>query len=605
MGLKHNILQLIRRNESVLEGVPNRVFEQIHENVRYLSDVIEAAATGSTIFARSVSVEADALVGMPVYYNPDTQQFERALGATRTDATTGLLLTAPSADVWGVVHTKHNSTLADLLLYGYASLDISNAVDVAVAAGTYYLSGVTAGKMTRSRPPLAVPVLRSDGAGNVFVCPNVVDFLDRHVHYHFSLSVVPAGETTPPSPGGRHSITDADDDLPGWLPADHASFDGKAPAGAAFGYNLAAHPQLLAVWPPLPTGNAQLVWDKGLSIDVGGTNVPLGSSGLCVIDRHGVWWMSDCYGDVPWPVDYDSSSPESYSDSASVECPRHLDMRLDLWFSRVNFATDVTSVTSLRSNDARVKVRCYGTDDLASTGDLEVTLDFSMSVTDEDALGGQVLKELNDGNTFKRGWAVEGIYSESENVTVTGTHSRPLDPDDEDSQEIQQGVVQIEVAPASVLELPTELVRLDGVSEEYLFDLMYLAFAQGEQSALRGKIRVPTDIGIASPQLALRLRILGRTAGTLPDLTVTARRVARNDPADTPLALPTSGSEFTVDIDTGVSLVTTNTYVEAESEPFEVAAGDLVFFSIERSDSDGYNGEVGMLQMTGSLTGAS
>ena len=47
-------------------------------------------------------------------------------------------------------------------------------------------------------------------------------------------------------------ITDADDNLAGWLPADHASFNGKAPHGAQFGYNFKQHSSLANSWPPLP-----------------------------------------------------------------------------------------------------------------------------------------------------------------------------------------------------------------------------------------------------------------------------------------------------------------------------------------------------------------
>lgn len=602
MALRHDILQLIQRGEPVIEGVPNRVFQQLDDNIRQLADIIEAANAGSTIYARAVTVEAEASVGMPVYFNPATARFERALAATQTDAATGLLVTTPGSQVWGVVSAKTNPTLADLLLYGYAPLDISPAVDTAVAAGTWYLSGVTPGKLTGNRAPLSVAVLRSDGAGNVFVSPSVVDFIDRHVHYHFSLHAAPAGDTAPPAPGGRHEIADADDSLPGWLPAGHASFDGRAPAGAAFGYNLAAHPALQGVWPPLPAGNAHLAWDKGLDKDVGGTAVPLGLEGLCVIDRNGIWWLSDCAGDVPWPEGYDTSSPDSYSDSTDVECPRHLNMTLDLWFTRVNFATDVTAVTSLRTRDSRILLRCYGTSDPAATGDVEIALDFAMAITGEAALGGQVLKNLSGGNHFERGWAVEGLFTNSNQVALSGSHTRRYTPGDDATPLVHQGLVEVAVTPPGSLELPVELYRLDSVSTEYLFDLMYLGFPAGEQTSLRGKIQVPADIGVGDPQLALRLRVLGRTVGTLPELTVTARRVPRNVIASTPLPLPTSGSEFAVVIDTGLTLSATNQYIEATSSPFDVVAGDLVFFTVERSDGDGYNGEVGLLQATGRLT---
>lgn len=601
MTLPYNVLSLIRRGESVVEGVPNRVFFQIDANVRHLADLLDATSAGAAVFARGVTVEADAAVGMPVFFDPADVRFERGLAATVTEAGTGLLVPAPSAGVWGVVFSKAGATLADLLVYGYAPLDLAAAVDGEVAAGVYYLSPTTPGKLTRARPALAVPVLRADGQGNVVVCPAVVDFLDRHVHYHFSLHALPAGDTSPPAPGGRHEITSPDAALPGWLPAGHASFGGHAPAGASFGYNLAAHPALQAAWPPLPAGNAQLVWDKGLSKDVGGTAVPLGADGLCVIDRYGIWWLSDCAGDVPWPADFNTGSLSSYSDSAGAECPRHLQMALDLWFTRVNFATDVTAVTSLHSADPRLKVYCYNTTSPASTGDLVLVLDLALSVVGSDALGGLVLKELQGGNLFTRGWVAEGLYAVSDNVVLASEHQRRLTPGDEDSPLLHQGPVGISVLPQSTLELPVDLYRLDGADQEYLFDLMYLGLPADQQTAVRGKVKVPDASGLQDPVLALRLRLLGRAAGSLPQLTVTARRVPRNDPGDA-LDLPTSAEEFAVTVDTTDALADANQYVEATSDAFAVADGDLLFFTVQREDGDGYNAEVGILSIVGILT---
>jgi hypothetical protein len=350
-----DFLRLIRTGEPVTAGVTNRAPAQIDRNVRYLWDVVQAAGIGSTVYARKVTVEAGAVPSVPVYYNGTTQRFERALAVASADPTTGVVETAASSHVFGLVTFKHNATLADVLLFGYAELDLSAAVAGTVVSGLYYLSGVTAGRLVRQRPPVSVPVCRVAGT-RVFVNPQLVDFLDRHTHYRFPLTCLPAGDHTPPVGGGRHVITNPDTDLPGWLPADHASFAGKAPAGAAFGYNFAAHSALANAWPPLPVSQSYLEWSKGLDGDVGFTGVP---GDLCVVNKDGLWWMSDCYGDVPWPAFWDTT-PGTGSSLTEVlgECPRDLYMELVLWFAKVNFATDNAVVTSLRSLDDRLLVRC-------------------------------------------------------------------------------------------------------------------------------------------------------------------------------------------------------------------------------------------------------
>lgn len=594
-----DFVRLVRAGEPVTAGVANRAPAAIDRNLRYLWDVVQAAGIGSTVFARKVTVEADAALGMPVYYNPDTQRFERALARVAADPATGVVETAASSQVVGVVAFKHGATLADLLLFGWADLDLAAAVAGPVAAGLYYLSGGTAGRLVRQRPPVSVPVLRVAGP-RVFVNPQLVDFLDRHTHYRFPLTCLPAGDHTPPVGGGRHVVENPDPDLPGWLPADHASFAGKAPAGAKFGYNFLAHSALANAWPPLPVSQSYLEWSKGLDGDVGFTGVP---GDLCVVNKDGVWWMSDCYGDVPWPAFWDTAPGEQTSLTEVLgECPRDLYMELVLWFTKVNFATDNTVVTSLRSLDRRLVVRCA--DGAAgSAGDLTIDLDLSLLVAPDLVRGATVLKGL-DGDTFTRGRVAEGVYARSENVTLTSDlPAVKRVPGDADSEDVYQGLVGIAVAPQSTLELPVLLTRLDGATEEFYQDVMYLELPAGDDTAFRSKLYVPTGTGLTSPALRLRLLLLGRSAGALPALTVTARRVPRPAAVLTGTALPLTAAEFAVTLTT-TATVTANQYVEAVSDPFEVAAGDTVYFWVRRAADDAYAGAVGVIQQTGVLSGA-
>jgi len=602
-------LQLIKRGDPVIEGSVNDPLVQLNQNVRYLYDLIKAATIGSTIFARQVTVEPGAVPGMPVYYNPATQRFERAVTSLETDLSSGVLRTSPSTNVWGVIYEKFDTTLADLLLYGYAPLDLTLAVDGPVVAGVYFLSGVTPGKMNVNRPPVAVPVLRSDGNGMVFVTPTLVDFFDRHIHYHFGLYCQPAGDTMPPAPGGRHIITNPDPNLVGWLPANHAVFNGLAPPGAVFGYNIKAHQQLNAAWPPLPAQNSYLEWNRGDNVILSGTplpfggGVPLGAGGMAIIDRNGLWWLTDCNGDCPWPATLDTAFPNVSSQSLG-ECPYTPDMRMDLWFTRINFATDTTAVTSLRSIDPRIKVLCLQTGLPATAGDLELMLDFSFLIQNDTAVGSLAFKELT-GNQFRRGRVVEGLLKGSPNVVLSSPVTRPVDPNNPLSATLYQDIVTVAVTPQNTLELDTQLVRLDSVTEEYYQNLMYLGFGATEQTSLRAKIHVPYDLVVPNPMLSLRFRVLGRNIGTTPQMTVTARRVPRpSTPLATLVPLPLLATEFPITINFQTTLVTANLCYEAESLPFAIAPGDIVFFSITRNAPDGYNGEIGLLQLVGAVSGA-
>ena len=589
MGFQE-LISLIQNGEAVNAGVTNRPLDQLNENIRYLRDLISMLNAGSAIFARDATVETDALVGMPVYYNGSNQRFERALAAAYTDTETGLLMTAVSSQVWGVVAAKTNATKADILLHGLSDIDLTQSAG-GNAAGRYYLSGTTPGGLSQQQPPVTVPVLLADGQGQVLVTPQTTDFLQDHKHHRFTLVCEPAGTHSPPLPGERHEITNADPDVEGWLPADHSSFAGKAPAGALFGYNLAASP-LGQIWPPTPLQSAYLEWNTGRDAEIGGTGVPLGLQGLAIIDANGIWWMSDCYGDVPWPLYLDTESQDSADSAVSEECPRLLEMSLTLWFTRMVFLTSGTVVTSLRAAaGSRLSLTCIQTGEAAVSGDLEIDLDLEFVQGADDTAGHLVFKSL-DGNNFLRGPVVEALQAGTSNVTLVSSAQDGSN---------HQGTVQLFVdTDAAGKELPVQQVRLDGVTEEYYQSVVALGFAAGRTSNFRGVIRVPSQLG-TNMNLQLRLRLMGRAAGTLPAMSLTYRRLSRPSAVlSAAVALPLADS--TLAISTNGVLASANQYVEALSSAFTVSPGDVVFFTLGRSDGDAYSGEVHVLDQVGVLS---
>ena len=593
----NEFINFVRDGEPVAAGVTNRPTQQLQQNINYLWEVLSASGLGSTIVIRRATVDASVKIGQPVYFSSSSKAFEQALATVASGTVDGHVVAAESAQVWGVVLQKLSSTLADILVSGYSALNLSEAVTGTVTAGLYYLSGSTPGKLVSTRTPVTIPVLRADGNGNVLVLPQFADFIDRHVHYKFDLVCQPAGSYTEPASGDPHSISVPDETLPGWLPAGHASFNGTAPAGAMFGYNLAAHPALKNVWPPLPASEAYLEFDRGTT---GFTGVPVGESGACIVNRYGIWWMSDCYNDVPWPTAYNSPGFSiSLSDPPDAECPRRTQMAMRIWFTKPSFATDTTVVTSLTSLDPRLVVTCVdGTP--ASVGALNVDLDLNFISTAGNT-GYQVLKEI-DGNSFKQGPVCEGLYTSSSAVTLSSPSRRRLIVGNTSSPWLYQGPVEISVVPTESREIEVQLIRLDGVEEQFYEDVTYLGFAAANESSIRCKLHVPSSTGFASPIISLKLRILGRAAGTLPALTVTARRLPKPS-AGSSLALPLTASEFAVTIVTTATLSGSNRYIEVSSTAFAVADGDTLLFTVQRN-SDAYAGEVGILQMTGILTSA-
>ncbi len=600
-------IQYIKQGEPVSPGTPNRAMRQIDQNAKYLWDVIQAAGIGSTVYARERTIESGAKIGMPVYYNPTTQQFERGLANVETDGATGQIMTSQSTQIWGIVAIKHNATLADLLLYGLADIDISEAlgnVGGDVAAGLYHLSNQTPGYLTSSRPPVSVPVLRSDGNGNVFVNPTFMDFLDNHRHYKFELETSPAGTHTQPAEGEVHVIASADDSLPGWLPADHAVFDGKAPVNAKFGYNLKEEGLLNDLWPPLPITSYDLEFQRVSIYEPNPRQImPLANSvldDLVIVDRNGIWWMSDCYDEVPWPTNLETNV--SQSESATVaDCPRDVVHRMILWFTKVNFSTEASVVTSLRSVDSRVKIYCRDTTKVGATGDLDIDLDLQLTLGDDDRRGYLVFKEL-EGNKIHLGPVCEGIYATSSNVLLTSELQTRLIPGDNESALVHHGLTSLGVLTEPTRELSSSLVRLDGATEE--FDpVLYLGLPDDTQTSFITKFDVPADVPVNS-QFAYRARILGRAAGNTPQLTVEYVLVSRPVAGlTTPLSV--SSVWMALAIDTVATLTAANQAVEATSNAFTVTPGDIVYIRVIRDPEDvgdGYSGELGIMQQTGVLT---
>ena len=758
-------IKFIKEGEPVAPGTPNRPLRQLDQNIQYLRDIIDAAHLGSTVYAREVTVESVAEVGMPVYWNINTGSFDRAIAKTETDPFTGFVRSAPSSEVWGIIAEKHAANNADLLLFGYADIDISAATDSSgvVPVGTYYLSGTNPGKLLIQRPSVTVAVVRSDGGGKVFVNPSFVDFLDNHQHYKFDLDMLPAGDTSPPfigvgtggdvpersasdAPPGInnpdiHVITNADTSLPGWLPADNAIFDSNAPAGAKFGYNLSADTKLDNMFPPVPVESVDVELlrssiyqnmgsfqqdisdafgtspattlaelnqltveflcpglENGDSVLVNAIGIgtaappvglafraymyPAGTAGeaskVCVtvnnttdssiviaeagiplrvtvfkgpknwklmklsgqvlddlvqVDRHGIWWMSNCYDQVPWPTDLDTDASASESDTG-YDCPRAAVPQMRLYFTKVNFATDNSVVSSLTSVDNRIKIYCAGSTTVDSVGDLDIDLDFDFTTT-ENTSGYQVLKsftETTEGQgVFTRGPIAEGIYTTTPNkVLLAGDiNSENAGPNNET---IYRGNVKVDLTTTPTQELASQLVRLNGVTEEH-DPLLYLGMTNEYATSYIVKFDIPADAPTVS-FFAYRMRIIGRAAGTLPQLTFTWQRTVRPTVTVTgktfsePVTAIRTGTPWSGTIDTTTvfsspsqtgtmptvgALDNANEIIETtdlwltemagdNGVGFPVEPGDVVYITVTRTKiGDSYTAELGIVQQTGLL----
>ena len=618
---QHNFRH-VTPGEPVNAGVVSRPDRALQDRTEYLRDRLDASALGQALFDVNATVAPDVLEGAPVYWNTTTQRYENALAAVEISPVTQTLVTSPSSDVVGLCGKKKAATLADIVLRGIVQLPaISNAVAGEVTAGRYYLSADQSGKLVKEKPPVSISVCYVQGPKDncadapwVVVMPQVRDFIEDHVHYRFELTARPAGEHDPVAAAniGTHEINNVDATLEGWLPADHVSFAGKAPTGAKFGYNLAEHIALSRVWPPLPMQAVALLWDKGID-RVGATEVPLGPDGLCVVNNDGIWWMSDCYGEVPWPATLDTviTSEESI---AAEECPRPEMMRLALVFLRLTFGNDKSVVTSLKpaANSPITVANCDGLPagpDNAFTGALELGLNMQFLVDSTEAVGGQAFKAITEEFKFQKGWVTEGVRLGAGPLVITGTRTRTLTSSEKtalglastDTSTIKQGIVTISYDDQLVeREISPQIIRLADTVERIYLDIPYIGFPDDQDAAMRVRLNVPASNLGPALQMKLRVQLFGRggtsvTPATLPAMTMSYRRLSR--PGTAGAVLPTADTSLT--FNSAVS-VTSDKALEIESAAFTIAEGDTVLVTLSRAgSSDGYAAEVGVLRMAG------
>jgi hypothetical protein len=607
-GVWINRIRHVSDGEAVNGAIDSRPTRALEGNGQYLKDRIDSAELGEAVCAYGETVEPDALVGMAVYRNNVTARYERALAAVTTDRKSGTLVPAPSSDCIGIVVFKWNATKADILLAGRRTVDISQAVAYAsppnsAPPGRYYLSAATPGMLVQQKPPVSVSVLVYTDDGIAIVQPIQRDFMEDHIHYRFRLYSQPAGLRSLVD-GGIVSIDTPDVTKYGWLPVDH--FDSSiVPTGAVFGYNLATHPELARVFPPIPPDAAAIFLDRGQN-HAGGTLIPMGPGGLCIVDRNGIWWMSDCAGDAPWPDAWVASDPQipplTYDPPPLVatdppECPRAEEFKIILSYTVMVFTTEKTVVTSLRPapNSPLVFTNCDGQD--ATTGDLCADLDLAFLVDTSEMIPGCVVFKELDNETFKQGYVVEGLKQGlgCSLISLSGL----VTPDG-----IYQGVVEVTLDTSSgERELPADLIRLAQTQERFHLDIPYIGFDPGRDTSLRMRFYVPTDGIPDSSQVAIRMQLLGRAGATLPSLGLSYRKLQRPPlPPWTPVNLPGLAAEVPLAIDTAKP-VGVDQYIEVQStDQIPVVKGDTILVTLTRLSTDGYVGEVGLMRPVGVLT---
>jgi hypothetical protein len=592
--------------EEVRQAIANRYPSQLDQRTLHLWERLNALQDSEALYLRRVALASTVLVGHAVYWHAAAQEYRSAIAALTANMA-GELLVADSAYAVGLVVGKENATRGDIIQMGaLKDFDFTNAIGTSGAtpaeAGAYYLSANTAGRLTKQRPPVGVYVAFLRGDGSAQVNPTPREVLEDHIHYAFQLHAQPAGTVYCADPSSKYVFESTSDLLPGWLPANHVSFGGLAPVGAKYGYNLRMHPELERIWPPMPANSAYLEAD--------GQGV---AATEYLVDVNGLWWFNDCYGKAPWSIEVQpcaesssssSSSSSSMSSSSPGECnsgPGLEQMgflkgdpfakRMSIYFVKMVVKTNQAVVTRLRTEAGSPLFLKNPSGEPAETGDLTIGINLALSVQGG-GLGYQVLKTVS-GNIFKQGPMVEGILAGS-NIQI----SPVAGAGDIDANGVARGRFTLNaVLPGTEQqEGQITLVALDNVLEDKVSDLFVLSLPVAKASSFRAKIELPGEGLVSAPKMRLWFWLLSRSAGVFPDLPLSYRRLARTDLC-TRMTLPVTDVALANLAASVCGTVQANKYIEVVSDPFDVSAGEAVFFSLGRTASDSYPGSVSILRM--------
>ena len=365
-----NSVRYIRDREPVDAGTTNRPIRDLHGNVAAIRAVVESMQVGQAIILRDQTLETALVAGQPVYLDAARNTWRAARATLTTSGTdAGVWAFGPDSYVGGVVESKvgNRGAVAVSGKLQFKADWVRKVFDGGYAPGPVYLSRNTAGKLSTGKE-LSVRVGTVSGPDQqglytLIISPSTREGVTAHSHLCTRLVAAPAGvpNRAPehygdillgeayaegPYPGFRHKVMTPNVDSPGWLPATHPRFAGlPVPAGAKFGYNIAADRGLSAVWPPSPAHFAAsaVITTDGVIAD----------ETLVVANEHGIWWMTDAYGKAPWSVNHRDYVEEDGMEYEPLDTSRELPAlvpRLVLWFNSVASQTESSFLTAVASD---------------------------------------------------------------------------------------------------------------------------------------------------------------------------------------------------------------------------------------------------------------
>jgi len=568
-GISH-----IQDGEAVNATVASRPDKLLEQRTDALLEKADNGLYGTTLMDWNASCLSSCKAGSPVVminrvYEPAVYQADPAspdYGLSRYSF------------VCGVVVRKNTSTSADVALAGKITITASELAavmdDGVAASGVLYLSA-TAGKLTTARVTMSVQVCVADGPDassnyTLLIGSSPRNPFENHVHLTFPLVLAATNPTVgSPAAGWVNTTTYAS-----WF----SSQGIVIPAGAVWYYLHKVDGNLKTFWPPQPLGAAE-IRRQGIALR------STGSGALVKINDDGIWYMSATNPPT------NAAASTNISGSLIPDDTDHLD------FVFIRRSGKLTGVTTLSPATESVTIRNSSGQD-ATTGNLFIGVQFPLDAGSEagDTEGHVVVKKIDNVTLQqKRGVVLEGVKSDGSIVITGGTAVNEASGDP--TSGYFGGRVTLSVAaPTNVLDGGMETVSLDNAEVVNNSSGIYsVTFKNGQAGTIRGCVRVPLTGTAASNTLNFEIVALAKSSGTLPSLTASYRLIPRPSADNNKLTLASSDTSLTaVDFSTAGSM-TANQYTKKTTANITVQPGDIVYFNLSRSSSDGYAGDVAIL----------
>ncbi len=567
--------------EPVSAATDNQRINALRINQDRLAAAILALKAGRQVLLfNQTAAEACDARGIPVVWDDDTARFRPT---DITDFVNSRLY------VWGTVEVVYPTITAtmdgnvrqfDILLTGVQDLSGDELLGLTGTAtpaeGAMFVSSVT-GQITPTPPEVFRPVPVGTYKANMLAVNTQVTGIGSYSR-RYQLVCEPAGVHVPPSDPNPHVVTSPNTGLPGWLPINQFVVD--YPVGAVFGYNRNEDPDLLELLEGFEASTAWFELDRGDGI---GSGLP---TELIQLTETGIWWMSDCYGQVPWPLEMTTDGVARPTVTPSVGCPVIPAYRLTLWVDRPAAEREF-GVRSITSGDGTIVT---DEDDVeADTGNLIVAL---RADPDEERSAVALRSFGPDG--VASGPVVEAIRVAGPGVIMSGGTNVPVDPEDPGGPQAKSGTVTVTILPPSLAQLMPGRIWMNGTGEDTDGSAYFITMTNARPTALIMRFDVPITESEDPINVKVVLQVRGSIAGTCPPLAVSVRRVPRpvvGAASEAPTVLDDAVGNTTTGSFTGVGYIRS-----VETPEFEIASNETVFVILEREGpGDGYGGVLGLM----------